>query len=93
VDDKLVDSLSIGEGLKGRVTTQISISGSGSGETQDLAYDEAQKSMHKLQTILITGSLPYKLEIAKLDTISPALGKDFKLLKHPPRLMKKTKAL
>ena len=77
VDDKIIDSLLIGEGLKGRVTTQISISGSGSGETQDLAYDEAQKSMHKLQTILITGSLPYKLEIAKLDTISPALGKDF----------------
>lgn len=77
VDDNLIDSLLIGEGLKGRVTTQISISGSGSGETQDAAYDEAQRSMHKLQTILITGSLPYKLEIAKLDTISPALGKDF----------------
>ena len=33
--------------------------------------------MHKLQTILITGSLPYKLEIVKLDTISPVLGKQF----------------
>ncbi len=77
VDDNLLDSLLIGEGLKGRVTTQISISGSGSGETEDIAYDEAQKSMHKLQTILITGSLPYKLEIAKLDTISPVLGKQF----------------
>ena len=77
VDDNLLDSLLIGEGLKGRVTTQISISGSGSGETEDIAYDETQKSMHKLQTILITGSLPYKLEIAKLDTISPVLGKQF----------------
>ena len=77
VDDKLVSSLQIGEGLKGRVETRISISGSGSGETQDIAYDEAQKSMHKLQTILITGSLPYKLEIVKLDTISPVLGKQF----------------
>jgi len=77
VDDNLLDSLLIGESLKGRVTTQISISGSESGETQDLAYDEAQKSMHKLQTILITGSLPYKLEIVKLDTISPVLGKQF----------------
>jgi preprotein translocase subunit SecD len=77
VDDNLLDSLLIGEGLKGRVTTQISISGSGSGETEDIAYDEAQKSMHKLQTILITGSLPYKLEIVKLDTISPVLGKQF----------------
>ena len=33
--------------------------------------------MNKLQTILITGSLPYKLEIVKLDTISPTLGGDF----------------
>ncbi len=77
LDDKLVDSLSIGEGLKGRVTTQISISGSGSGITRNEAYDDAATSMHKLQTILITGSLPYKLEIVKLDTISPVLGKEF----------------
>ncbi|MCK5624607.1 PDZ domain-containing protein [Candidatus Pacearchaeota archaeon] len=77
VDDNLVSSLQIGEGLKGIVTTQISISGSGSGATQDEAIDNAQKEMHKLQTILITGSLPYKLEIVKLDTISPVLGKEF----------------
>ena len=31
--------------------------------------------MNKLQTILITGSLPTKLEIIKLDSISPLLGK------------------
>lgn len=77
LDDSLVDSLLISESLKGRVTTQISISGSGSGTTQDLAYQDAEESMHKLQTILITGSLPYKLEIVKLDTISPILGKEF----------------
>ena len=33
--------------------------------------------MKKLQTILKTGSLPYKLEIVKLDTISPSLGESF----------------
>ncbi|MCP6719190.1 MAG: PDZ domain-containing protein [Patescibacteria group bacterium] len=77
LDDNLVDSLRISEGLKGRVTTQIQISGSGSGETEDLAYQDAEASMHKLQTILITGSLPYKLEIVKLDTISPTLGSEF----------------
>ncbi|MBI4116598.1 hypothetical protein HY449_02535 [Candidatus Pacearchaeota archaeon] len=77
VDDKLVDSLLISEGLKGIVTTQISISGSGSGATQTQAYDEAVKQMNKLQTILITGSLPYKLEIVKLDNLSPTLGKQF----------------
>ena len=77
LDDKLIDSLWISEGLKGRVTTQIQIQGSGSGETNQLAYDSSLTSMNKLQTILITGSLPYKLEIVKLDTISPTLGKDF----------------
>ena len=77
LDDNLVDSLLIGEGLKGRVTTQIQISGSGSGSDKETAYNNAEKSMHKLQTVLITGSLPYKLEIVKLDTISPVLGKDF----------------
>lgn len=77
LDDKLVDSLLISEGLKGRVTTQISISGSGTGTTREEAYDNAEEQMHKLQTILITGSLPFKLEIVKLDTISPILGREF----------------
>ena len=77
LDDKLVDSLFISEDLKGRVTTQIMIQGSGIGATNEDAYNSAQASMKKLQTILITGSLPYKLEIVKIDTISPSLGKEF----------------
>ena len=77
VDDKLVDTLLISKDLQGRVTTQISISGSGSGETQEEAYSVTKENMNKLQTILITGSLPYKLEIVKLDTISPILGEHF----------------
>lgn len=77
LDDNLVDSLFIGESLKGRETTQISISGSGSGATQEEAYNDAVASMNKLQTILITGSLPFQLEIVKLDTISPTLGQEF----------------
>lgn len=77
LDDKLVDSLFIGKELKNSVTTQISISGSGNGATRDDAYKDTKDSMKKLQAILLTGSLPYKLEIVKLDTISPTLGKDF----------------
>ncbi len=77
LDDKLVDSLLISADLKGRVTTQIAISGPGTGATKDEAIKNAEEQMHKLQTILITGSLPYKLEIVKLDSISPALGKQF----------------
>ena len=77
VDGELMDSLLISKDLKGRVTTQISIQGSGTGASSKDAFDDAEQSMKKLQTILITGSLPYKLEIVKLDTISPILGKSF----------------
>ncbi|MEM3091169.1 MAG: site-2 protease family protein [Candidatus Pacearchaeota archaeon] len=77
LDGVLVDSLLISESLKGVTTTQILISGSGSGETRDIALREAENEMKRLQTILITGSLPYKLEIVKLDNISPYLGKTF----------------
>jgi preprotein translocase subunit SecD len=77
VDDIQVDTLQIGEDLKGLVTTQISISGSGSGTTEEEAYKAAEENMHKLQTILITGSFPYKLKILKLDVISPNLGSNF----------------
>jgi preprotein translocase subunit SecD len=72
-----MDSLLIAKDLKGRVTTEISIQGSGTGATRQEAINDALMSMKKLQTILITGSLPYKLQIVKLDTISPMLGKEF----------------
>lgn len=77
LDDSVVDTLLISSDLKGREATQISIQGSGSGTTQETALVDAHNSMHKLQTVLITGSLPYKLEIVKLDTISPSLGGQF----------------
>jgi preprotein translocase subunit SecD len=77
LDDIKIDSLSIGTDLKGKVTTQIQISGSGSGATQQEAISDAQANMKKLQTILITGSLPFKLQIAKIDRISPTLGQEF----------------
>ncbi len=77
LDGSLVNSLRISEGLKGQVTTQISISGSGSGESPEEAVENAKAEMKQLQTVLMTGSLPFKLEIVKLDTISPSLGEEF----------------
>jgi preprotein translocase subunit SecD len=77
LDNELVDSLLISDGLKGIVTTQISISGSSSGLTPDEASENARIEMNQLQTVLITGSLPYKVEILSLNTISPSLGKEF----------------
>jgi len=77
LDGNLVNELRISKGLKGQVTTQISISGSEYGETRDEAVENTEEEMKQLQTVLITGSLPYELEIVKLDTISPTLGGEF----------------
>lgn len=77
LDDKEVDRLRIGAELKGRATTDIQISGSGSGQTQAEAVTSSLQNMKRLQTIIITGSLPVKLDVVKMDTISPSLGKEF----------------
>ncbi len=77
IDGEEVDSLSINANLRGQKTTSISINGYGSGATQEEALRNAKEDMNKLQTILLTGSLPYELEIVKLDSISPSLGREF----------------
>jgi len=77
LDGKKVDSLQIGADLKGHETTAIAISGPGVGPTKMAAVEATTANMDKLQTILITGSLPFDLEIEKLDSISPTLGEAF----------------
>lgn len=77
LDDKLVDSLKIGASLKGRAETEIRISGSGVGNTEQAAVVNALENMKRLQTIMITGSLPVKLKIVKTDSLSPVLGEEF----------------
>ena len=77
LDGKLVDSLNIGEDLKGQPTTDIAISGPGFGESQQMAYEDAIQNMNELQTVLISGSLPYKLDIVKIDTVSAIAGAEF----------------
>ena len=77
LDDQKVDELSIGADLKGQAVTNIQISGSGSGPSQDAAAYTTLQNMKRLQTILITGSLPVKLKIVKVDAISPVLGEGF----------------
>ena len=77
LDDTVIDSLNIAAGLKGVESTQIQITGPGYGETRQEAILDAQQQMNKLQTVLLTGSFPFKLEIVKLDTVSPTLGSTF----------------
>jgi len=77
LDDVLISNLSISAGLRGSITTRISISGGENGATEREAKENTRAEMKKLQTILQSGSLPIKLEIAEAETISPALGKEF----------------
>ncbi len=77
LDDKNVSSLQIAADLKGRKVTDITISGSGSGSSLSQAQQSAIAEMKQLRTILVTGSLPVKLEVVKTDAVSSALGADF----------------
>lgn len=77
LDDEPVDELQIGKELKGNPVTAIRISGSGAGTARKAATTNAITNMKRLQTILITGSLPVKLEIVRTDNISPILGEQF----------------
>ncbi len=77
LDNEKVDSLQIAADLKGRAVTDIQISGSGTGPTREAAVTDALTNMKRLQTILITGSLPTKLDIEQMTSISPTLGKEF----------------
>jgi preprotein translocase subunit SecD len=77
LDNQKVDELSIGAELKGKAETNIQISGSGIGNTQQEGIFNALGNMKRLQTILITGSLPIKLDIIKTDSISTFLGEEF----------------
>jgi len=77
LDDVEVDQLQIAEELKGRALTEISISGSGAGRTEQEAMFNTLENMKSLQTVLITGSLSVSLEAVQTNNLSPALGSDF----------------
>lgn len=77
LDDSLVRELRIGADLRGSETTNIQISGFGTGTTEQQAVLNSQEDMKTLQTVLITGKLPAKIKIVRVDTISPKLGASF----------------
>ncbi len=77
LDDNLVDELNIHADLKGKASTDIQISGAGLGQSEQEAALNSLNNMKRLQTILQTGSLPVKLDIVKIDSISPVLGEEF----------------
>jgi len=77
LDDELIDDLNIAASLQGRAVTDIQITGSGNGTSRQAAMDNALENMKALQTVLQTGSLPVKMEIVKIDSLSPLMGEQF----------------
>lgn len=77
LDGQNITNLQISAGLRGSTTTQIQISGSEAGPSQEAAAQNAQAEMKRLQTVLATGSLPVELSIVKTDSISAQLGESF----------------
>jgi preprotein translocase subunit SecD len=77
LDNRLVDELSISSSLQGRLATDIQITGSGQGPSEQLAMQNALDNMKQMQTILVTGSLPVELEVVRTDVVSPLLGNEF----------------
>jgi len=77
LDDSNVSSLDIVCDLKGQAATEIAITGGGAGGTREEAVINSLENMKGTQTILITGSLPVKLNIVKADEISPVFGEEF----------------
>ncbi len=78
LDGELIDSLRIGKDLRGNEKAMdILISGPGYGRNQEESAKEALTAMEKLQTILITGSLPFDIRVEKLDSVSPIAGEAF----------------
>jgi preprotein translocase subunit SecD len=77
LDDQIVDSLQISADLQGKVSTDILITGSGTGRNEQEAIANSLENMKRLRTIVATGSLPVKINIVKTDNLSPTLGHEF----------------
>ena len=71
LDSKVLDTLSIACSLKGKIETEISISG-GAASTEEAKLEKA-----RLQSILRSGALPTSIQIVQLDKLSPNLGSGF----------------
>ncbi|MBR9677266.1 hypothetical protein GOV04_03930 [Candidatus Woesearchaeota archaeon] len=77
LDDNLITSLNIVASLKGQAQTDISITGSAIGPSEQEAAFNAINEMKRLQSILSSGSLPTKIEIVQTSNVSPLLGNEF----------------
>jgi len=70
LDDRLITELNIASSLAGQAITTATISGSGN------SFEDARDEKLRLESTLRSGSLPVKLEIEKVDTITETSGRE-----------------
>lgn len=68
LDGREIERLRMATELKGRETTDITISGDGQGETSEAAKGDSLREMRLMQIILMTETLPADFEIVKITT-------------------------
>lgn len=71
LDNELVDELNIVSDLRGKVIQEPAVTGFGQ------TLEEASKSQKRLQSILRSGALPTRVEMASMEVLSPRLGQAF----------------
>jgi len=71
IDGQPIDSLQISSDLRGREVPNAQVTGGA--ETRD----EAVKRLNRMTAILMTGSIPTRLEIESIQRVSPILGSEF----------------
>lgn len=71
IDDKPIDSLQISSDLRGREVPSAQVTG------VSATRDEALDKQNKMLAILMTGSIPTKLDVESIQKVSPVLGSEF----------------
>ncbi len=74
LDGELKSTLKISADLKGKAETTVSISVTGSGASEKEARENTYARMKELQVLLSSGSLPTKLDVVRIERISPTIG-------------------
>jgi preprotein translocase subunit SecD len=70
LDDRMITDLNIGANIAGQAVTSAVITGTQNG------LEEASREKLRLESTLRSGSLPVRMDIAKVDTITQTAGRD-----------------
>ncbi|MBR9689426.1 MAG: hypothetical protein GOV01_00815 [Candidatus Altiarchaeota archaeon] len=71
IDNQLIESLQISSDLQGREVPSAQVTGGGEDKS------DATTKLNTMVAILMTGSIPTKLEVVSVQKVSPTLGAEF----------------